>query len=95
VIGTALLNPGMSVLTLAWRPFLDPLDLHAYWYALLIPLALGISIADKAVRVRNMERYWMNVLTMTAQIVGSIIGLGLLAYIVLILIVPRLIPMEM
>lgn len=82
-------------MTLAWRPFLDPLDLHAYWYFLLVPLALGISIAYKAVRVRNMDRYWMNVFTMTAQIVGSIIGLGVLAYIVLILIVPRLVPMEM
>ena len=82
-------------LTLAWRPFLDPLDLHAYWYFLLVPLALGISIAYKAVRVRNMDRYWLNVLSMTAQVVGAIIGLGILAYIVLILIVPWLVPMEM
>ncbi len=83
------------MMTLAWRPFLDPLDLNAYWYFLLIPLALGISIAYKAVRVRNMDRYWANVLTMTAQVVGSIVGLGILAYIVLIVIVPRLVPMEM
>lgn len=83
------------MMTLAWRPFLDPLDLNSYWYFLLIPLALGISIAYKAVRVRNMDRYWPNVLTMTAQVVGSIVGLGILAYVVLILIVPRLIPMEM
>ncbi len=83
------------MMTLAWRPFLDPLDLNSYWYFLLIPLALGISIAYKAVRVRNMDRYWPNVLMMTAQVVGSIVGLGILAYVVLILIVPRLIPMEM
>ena len=37
---------------LAWRPFLDPLDLHGYWWAFLFPLSLGIAFTYKAVRVR-------------------------------------------
>jgi hypothetical protein len=87
--------PGGLMTVLAWRPFLDPLDLHAVWYLLLIPLSLGIAVAYKAVRVRNMDRYWSQVGMMAAQIVCSIIGLGLLAYVILIVIAPRLLPMEM
>jgi hypothetical protein len=79
---------------LAWRPFLDPLDLHAYWYFLMVPLALGIAVAYKAVRVRNMDRYWGQVGIMTLQIIGSMVGLGILAYLILIVIVPRLVPMD-
>ena len=85
--------PGLMA-TLAWRPFLDPMNLHAYWYFLLVPLARGIAVAYKAVRVRNMDMYWSQVAMMTAQIVGSIIGLGVLAYVILIVIVPRLVPMD-
>jgi hypothetical protein len=84
-----------GVFVLAWRPFLDPLNLHSYWYLLLIPLAFGISVAYKAVRVHNMSRYWRQVLMMTVQIVGAIVGLGALSYFLLMVVVPRLIPMEM
>ena len=36
---------GWRVMTmLAYRPFLDPLALDAYWYLLLIPIAIGISL---------------------------------------------------
>lgn len=85
----------MTSLTLAWRPFLDPLNLHSYWYLLLIPLALGISVAYKAVRVRSMKGYWRQVGMMTVQIVAGIVGLGALSYFLLMVVIPRLIPMEM
>lgn len=76
--------------TLAWRPFLDPLDAHGVWYLFLIPLALGVSIAYKAVRVADLRGYWREVLTMTVQIIGAMIALALLTYVVIILILPLL-----
>lgn len=80
-------------LTLAWRPFLDPLNLHEWWYGLLLPLALGISIAYKAVRVNDLRHYAKQVAVMTVQIVVAMIGLGIASYVLLILIVPRVVPM--
>lgn len=38
-------------MTLLFRPFLDPIELHGLWWVLLIPLALGISVVYKAVRL--------------------------------------------
>ncbi|MFZ4573476.1 MAG: hypothetical protein ACOYN0_03700 [Phycisphaerales bacterium] len=67
---------------LAYRPFLDPLPLDAYWYLLLIPIAIGISLAYKAVRVREMKDYPRQVLVLTIQIVVSMVALGVGMYIV-------------
>ena len=68
--------------TLAWRPFLDPLDLHDYWWWTLIGMALGISIAYRAVRVHTFDGYWKRVLVMTIQIVGGMVLLSALVYLV-------------
>lgn len=38
-------------MTLLFRPFLDPIELHGLWWVLLFPLALGISVVYKAVRL--------------------------------------------
>lgn len=78
---------------LAWRPFLDPLDLHEQWYLLLLPLALGISVAYKAVRLQTMEAYWRQVTMMTIQIVGGIVLLAIAAYVVIVVVLPRIVPM--
>lgn len=67
---------------LAWRPFLEPLDLHDSWWWTLIGMALGISIAYRAVRVHSFEGYWKRVLVMTIQIVGGMMLLSGLVYLV-------------
>lgn len=61
---------------LGWTPFLEPLPLHEHWWLTLIPLALGISIAYRAVRVKDFRSYWKRVLVMTIQIVGGMILLA-------------------
>lgn len=78
----------------SWRPFLDPINGHDWWYLLLLPLALGISIAYKAVRVRTMDHYWREVLVMTVQLVAAMIVLAIAAYVLLIVIIPRIVPMD-
>ena len=68
---------------LAWRPFLDPLDLHEYWWAFLIPLSLFISIAYKAVRVPTLNGFALVVMKMTAQIILGMLVLGAAAYLMI------------
>ena len=64
---------------LAWIPFLEPINwFHRWWYLLLIPLAFGISVAYKAIRVPTLKGYWWQVALMTTQIVLGVLGLGIL-----------------
>jgi uncharacterized membrane-anchored protein len=79
-----------ACLQLAWRPFLDPIDAHGVWYLFLVPLALGISIAYKAVRVGDMRSYWKDVAVMTTQIILAMIALAIASYVIILVIVPRL-----
>jgi hypothetical protein len=65
-----------AVLEFSHRWFIDPLDLHAAWWVLLLPMAFFIAMAYKAVRLTSLDRYWSQVAMMTAQI---ILGLGALA----------------
>lgn len=76
--------------TLAWRPFIDPVDAHAWWFLLIFPVALLVSLAWKAVRIDDIRRLPRAVLVMTAQVVLAMLGLGLAAYIGLTLVLPLL-----
>jgi nitric oxide reductase large subunit len=77
---------------LAWRPFLDPMDLHAYWWAFLVPLALLISVVYKAVRVERMADWPRATIVMTAQIILSMILLGAGVFCFLEYILPMIAP---
>jgi hypothetical protein len=39
-----------------FRPFWQPLPVWDYWYLLLLPLCLGISIVYKSIKVRTMKQ---------------------------------------
>lgn len=78
----------------SWRPFLDPLHLHAYWWAFMVPLALGISVTYRAVRMRDMRGYWRAVAVMTVQIILAMIALGAAAFILVEYLIPMLAPMK-
>lgn len=73
-----------------YRPFLDPLDLHDAWWLTLIPLALGISMAYKAIRLEDLRRFWTQSALMAFQIVAGMVGLAAAAYIIIELIAARL-----
>lgn len=83
----------MMTLILAWRPFLDPLNVHEYWWAFLVPLALGISIAYKAVRLHDLGNYWRQVAVMTAQIILAMVLLGIAMFIFVDYLLPALAPL--
>jgi hypothetical protein len=75
------LSLSTSFISLAWRPFQDPLTFHDHWYVLLIPLALGIAITYKAVRVPDPTRFWRPVMEFAFLIVVGMIALGLGTYV--------------
>lgn len=83
----------LATLLIAWRPFIDPIDAHEWWFLLLIPLSVFIAIAYKAVRAPDMDKYWREVAVMTVQIVASMILLGIASYIFLQIVVPVIAPM--
>lgn len=63
---------------LAWTPFIHPLNVfHDWWYLLLLPLALGISIIYKGVRMKSLDRFWRETLILAAQIVLAMVGLAI------------------
>ncbi len=88
-------------LTLAYRPFLDPLSLGPWWWAFLLPLALLISVAYKAVRMHELEAVegpWLgafarSVLVMTIQIILGIVALWIGSYLFVIKLLPVIAPM--
>ena len=76
--------------TLAWRPFIDPMDAHSWWFLLIFPVAFLISVAWKAVRVDDIRGLPRAVVVMTVQVVLAMLGLGLAAYIGLVFVLPIL-----
>ncbi|TVQ81420.1 MAG: hypothetical protein EA380_01825 [Phycisphaeraceae bacterium] len=75
---------------IAWRPFLDPLDLHTLWWLTLIPMALFVAMAYKAVRLPELDDYWRSVAVMTAQIVLAMIALAAALHLIIEFVVPLL-----
>jgi hypothetical protein len=47
---------GLFAEAAGYRPFVNPLPLWDYWYVLLVPLCLGISIVYKAIKCHSMRQ---------------------------------------
>ncbi|MDP7005061.1 MAG: hypothetical protein QF718_02465 [Phycisphaerales bacterium] len=76
---------------LAWIPFLEPMNLmQQWWYLLIIPMSLGISIIYRSIRETNYSNYWRSVVVMTIQIVFGIVGIAAVLGIFVQLVVPLL-----
>lgn len=56
-----------------FRPFKTPAPVWNYWYLLLLPLCLGISIVYKSIRCRAMSRVPREALVLCAFIVGVMV----------------------
>ena len=77
--------------TLAWIPFLEPMPSPGGWWPLfLIPLSVGIAMVYKAVRTPDLRKYPREVVIMSTQIVGAMIGLALVLGLVVQLLIPLL-----
>jgi hypothetical protein len=82
----------MNISQLAYTPFIDPINVHSTWFWLLIPLAFGVAVVYKALRVGDMRHYPRQVLAMTVQIVGVMVLLGIASYLLIQHVVPRILP---
>jgi hypothetical protein len=70
--------------SLAYIPFINPINaFHVWWFMLLVPMALGISMVYKALKLASLEQYWRQVTMMTVQI---LIGMAALAGALVILV---------
>lgn len=75
--------------TLAWIPLLQPAPGAAvWWWLLVLPLSLCVSMAWKAVRLESLDHYWQAVARMGAQIIGGMISLFVVLAVVVRFIVP-------
>ena len=72
----------------AWRPFLDPIDAHEWWYLLLVPMSFFISIAYKAVRLQTLDGFWKAVVIMTIQIILGMLALAAAFYLLVQVYIP-------
>ncbi len=79
--------------TLAYRPFIDPISLNEYWMWFLVPLALGIAVAYKAIRVETTREIPRAALVLATQIVMGVALLGLGCYLLIVHVLPRIVPM--
>lgn len=65
-------HAGMSAignLSLAYRPFIDPLKMDDYWLLLLLPLVLVISLTYKTIKIDDLSKLAGQTLFLAAQIV--------------------------
>ncbi|MFG0247888.1 MAG: hypothetical protein ACF8OB_03300 [Phycisphaeraceae bacterium JB051] len=72
-----MINLGvLMALTVAWRPFLDPMPIDRYWLLLIFPLVLAIAVVYKAVKIPQPGLAVMTVqsLKLAGQIVGVLAG---------------------
>ncbi len=62
-----------TLLLLAYRPFLDPLPLDAYWFGLLPPMAVAVAVVYKTIKVDDLRQLPRAALVLSVQIVAFMI----------------------
>lgn len=62
---------------IAWIPLVEPIPgvIH-WWWAWIVPMVLGISMIWKAIRLRNLDRYWQEVFRMGGQVLVGMMALS-------------------
>jgi hypothetical protein len=87
----ALIGDGLPWTTLGWIPFIQPMNMfHQWWWLLLAPLCLGISIIYKAVRMGSLQNFWREVTVLTVQIILAMIGLAVCVTVLVQVVIPWL-----
>lgn len=76
----------------SWRPFLDPIDIHSSWFVLIVPLAFGVALAYKAVRVTDLKNLGRQTVVLALQIILGMIALGLGFYLFVNYLLPVITP---
>lgn len=88
--GMAAATSAPANAVLAWRPFLDPLDAHAWWWVFLFPAIFFIAMGYKAVRLPSLHRFWPQVIKLTIQVSVGLLAVSALLFAVVEWLIPRL-----
>lgn len=62
------LSTGLHVLW-AWTPLFEPLHMDDYWLWFILPLAIGIAVVYKAIRMHRLDRLLHEAAYLATQIV--------------------------
>jgi len=87
-------NQLLAQAMLAWQPFVQPAPaVGRWWWLLVIPTAIGVSLAYKSTRTADLARLPREAARMSLHIVGAIVGIALFLYLLVIVLLP-LLPVE-
>lgn len=76
---------------LAWTPLLQPAPgVHQWWWLLVVPMAIGVSMAYKAIRVKDLADWPKAVVRMSLQVIAAIVGIAIGLYLLVIVLLPHL-----
>jgi uncharacterized membrane protein YqgA involved in biofilm formation len=81
------------MIQLAYTPFIDALEIHDYWYLLIIPMTIFLAIGYKSVRCSDLSQFFKEVVIFTIQILGGLLVLAFAFMIVITMLLPMLAPM--
>jgi len=59
-----------ATLAAVYRPFLEPLRLDSYWLLLMMPLAIAISVAYKAIKLDDLAHLPREATFLAVQIIA-------------------------
>jgi hypothetical protein len=68
------MNPCLPLLILAFRPFLEPLNLHEYWLWLMPPLVVAVTLAYKAMKVEDLSKLMGETIRLSVYILVLMVG---------------------
>jgi len=62
--------------SVSYRPFISPMPIWEYWYLLIVPLCLAVSIVYKAMKLPDLKSLPRQALMITAWIVICMVMAG-------------------
>jgi len=69
-------------MTMAWRPFLEPMPVDDLWLVLIVPLVLAIAVVYKVIRLRDLRGLPIQTVVLAAQIVVFMILAALILWVI-------------
>lgn len=64
---------GVTMMMLAYRPFLEPLAVDGWWPLLLLPVVMGMAVVYKTLRVERLRSLAVEAASLTGQVVGLLV----------------------
>ena len=56
------------LITMAWRPLLDPVHIEAYWMVLMLPLVVAVSVVYKTIKLHDLTHLPIQVTRLSLHI---------------------------